>query len=126
MKRAGAVVALICLSMFSGGSILLGNARTGTIARSSGQTPAPIADGSLAGTLQRLQLSAYLSPQIQFDTRGVEFGPWLRKFIVQLRKNWLVPYGAMSLSGQVVHIQRAQERAGHGRDCHRPFSHRGL
>jgi TonB family protein len=39
---------------------------------------------------------------IQFDTRGVEFGPWLRRFVAQVRRNWFVPQAAMVLSGHVV------------------------
>lgn len=38
---------------------------------------------------------------IQFDTKGVEFGPWVRRFLAQIRKNWFVPYEAMSLRGHV-------------------------
>ncbi|MBA3231889.1 MAG: TonB family protein [Acidobacteria bacterium] len=43
-----------------------------------------------------------LAPSIQFDTKGVEFGPWLRRFIAQIRRNWFVPYAAMSMRGHVV------------------------
>jgi TonB family protein len=39
---------------------------------------------------------------IQFDTRGVEFGPWLRRFVAQVRRNWFVPYAAMTFRGRVV------------------------
>ena len=39
---------------------------------------------------------------IQFDTKGVEFGPWVRRFIAQIKRNWFVPYAAMSLRGHVV------------------------
>ena len=42
------------------------------------------------------------APFIQFDTKGVEFGPWLRRFIAQIRSNWFIPYAAMSMSGHVV------------------------
>jgi TonB family protein len=42
------------------------------------------------------------APSIQFDTKGVEFGPWLRRFIAQIRRNWLIPYAAMSMRGHVV------------------------
>jgi TonB family protein len=42
------------------------------------------------------------APSIQFDTKGVEFGPWLRRFIAQIRRNWFVPYAAMSMHGHVV------------------------
>ena len=38
---------------------------------------------------------------IQFDTKGVEFGPWVRRFLAQIRRNWFMPYAAMSLRGHV-------------------------
>ena len=28
---------------------------------------------------------------IQFDSKGVEFGPWIRRFLLQLKRNWLAP-----------------------------------
>ena len=39
---------------------------------------------------------------LQFDTKGVEFGPWIRRFIAQVRRNWFIPYAAMSNRGHVV------------------------
>jgi TonB family protein len=42
-------------------------------------------------------------PEIQFDTKGVEFGPWIRRFVAQVKRNWLIPYAAiMSTRGRVV------------------------
>jgi TonB family protein len=41
-------------------------------------------------------------PEIQFDTKGVEFGPWIRRFIAQVKRNWFIPYAAMSMQGHVV------------------------
>jgi TonB family protein len=41
-------------------------------------------------------------PAIQFDTKGVEFGPWIRRFIAQIKRNWFIPYAAMSMKGHVV------------------------
>jgi TonB family protein len=41
-------------------------------------------------------------PNIQFDTKGVEFGPWIRRFIAQVKRNWIIPYAAMSMKGHVV------------------------
>jgi TonB family protein len=41
-------------------------------------------------------------PAIQFDTKGVEFGPWLRRFIAQIRRNWFIPESAMFQKGHVV------------------------
>jgi TonB family protein len=53
-------------------------------------------------SLQNVQGNGDFGPSIQFDTKGVEFGPWLRRFIAQIRRNWFVPYAAMSLRGNVV------------------------
>ena len=41
-------------------------------------------------------------PEIQFDTKGVEFGPWIRRFVVQIRRNWFVPYAIWSEHGNVA------------------------
>ena len=41
-------------------------------------------------------------PEIQFDTKGVEFGPWIRRFVAQIRRNWFVPYAIWSEHGNVV------------------------
>jgi TonB family protein len=38
---------------------------------------------------------------ISFDTKGVEFGPWVRRFLSQVRRNWSIPNAAMSLRGHV-------------------------
>ena len=35
-------------------------------------------------------------PAIQFDTKGVEFGPWIRRFVAQVKRNWFVPNAAIS------------------------------
>lgn len=42
------------------------------------------------------------SADIQFDSMGVDFGPWLRRFKNQVERNWLVPTAAMSFKGRVV------------------------
>jgi TonB family protein len=39
---------------------------------------------------------------IQFDSKGVEFGPWLARFVAQVRSNWMIPQAAMSMHGNVV------------------------
>jgi TonB family protein len=41
-------------------------------------------------------------PFIQFDTKGVEFGPWIRRFVAQVKQNWFIPNAAMMLRGHVV------------------------
>jgi TonB family protein len=77
------------------------------------ETPPPA--GSLGEALRNLQRyvqnETFDNPQggtdrpgatIQFDTRGVEFGPWLRRFVSQVRRNWFVPQSAWLMSGHVV------------------------
>ncbi|MGE0814752.1 MAG: TonB family protein [Vicinamibacterales bacterium] len=41
-------------------------------------------------------------PEIQFDSKGVEFGPWIRRFIAQVKRNWLIPNAALAMRGHVV------------------------
>ena len=41
-------------------------------------------------------------PEIEFDTKGVEFGPWIRRFVAQIKRNWFVPYAIWSMHGHVV------------------------
>lgn len=38
---------------------------------------------------------------VNFDTKGVEFGSWVRRFLSQVRRNWFIPSAAMSLRGHV-------------------------
>ena len=55
-------------------------------------------------TFDNPQGGGQFGPELQFDTKGVEFGPWVRRFIAQVRRNWIpmIPYSAMSLQGHVV------------------------
>ena len=74
----------------------------------------PPAGGSLGDALRNLQKyvqNESFSNQkgqtqefgpLQFDTKGVEFGPWIRRFISQVRRNWFVPMAAMTMRGRVV------------------------
>ena len=74
----------------------------------------PLGGGSLGDALRNLQRyvqkdqfdnpqgGGQFGPAIQFDTKGVEFGPWIRRFIAQVKRNWNVPYAAMMSQGHVV------------------------
>ncbi len=75
----------------------------------------PLVGGSLGKALQNLQQyveqESFDNPNggasrpgasIQFDTKGVEFGPWLRRFVAQIRRNWFIPYAVMSAQGHTV------------------------
>jgi TonB family protein len=42
------------------------------------------------------------SADIQFDSMGIDFGPWLRRFKNQVERNWLVPAAAMTTRTRVV------------------------
>jgi TonB family protein len=44
-----------------------------------------------------------VSESIQFDSKGIDFGPWLRRFVAQVRRNWMIPQAAMmSMHGNVA------------------------
>jgi TonB family protein len=86
---------------------------TTSVAGANGRSSTP--GGSLGDALRNLQRyvqkdsfdnpggsGGQFGPEIQFDTKGVEFGPWIRRFIAQVKRNWFVPYAAMSLRGHVV------------------------
>lgn len=53
-------------------------------------------------TLQNLQGNGDFGPSFQFDTKGVDFGAWLRRFRAQVYSNWNIPYAAMALHGHTV------------------------
>lgn len=76
--------------------------------------PAP-ASGRLGRSLRNLQQylqgqnfdnprggDAEPSADFQFDSKGVDFGPWLRRFASQIRRNWLIPQVAELSRGRVV------------------------
>jgi TonB family protein len=83
--------------------------------RRPAETQPPRLAGSLGEALRNLQRyvqnETFNNPQggtdrpgatIQFDTKGVEFGPWLRRFVAQVRRNRFIPQSAMVMSGHVV------------------------
>ena len=41
-------------------------------------------------------------PDIQFDTKGVDFGSWIRRFRALIYRNWDLPYAIWSMHGHVV------------------------
>ena len=54
---------------------------------------------------------------IQFDSKGVDFGSWIRRFRAQVIRNWWVPQAAQLMSGHVV-IQFYVHRDGRITDLH--------
>ena len=74
--------------------------------------PAPGALGQALRNLQQyVQNQTFNNPQggatdpgatIQFDTKGIDFGPWLRRFVAQVKRNWFIPSAAMTFRGHVV------------------------
>jgi len=96
--------------------LTLPDAPSATNPRASEKPPQGPAVGVIADAIRNVQKYAQkdtfsnpqggadqdFAPSIQFDTKGVEFGPWLRRFIAQIRRNWLIPYAAMSMRGHVV------------------------
>jgi TonB family protein len=57
---------------------------------------------SSQGVAPNPSVNGSFGPTIQFDTRGVEFGPWIRQFVPQIRRHWLIPCVAAKESGHTV------------------------
>jgi TonB family protein len=94
-------------------ALQLPGVRPPTPPNASGRSATP--GGSLGDALRNLQRytqnesfenqtggAGQFGPEIQFDTKGVEFGPWIRRFVAQVKRNWFIPYAAMSMKGHVV------------------------
>jgi TonB family protein len=73
--------------------------------------PAPRVGRALRNLQQYLQDNNYdnalggatdQNADIQFDSKGADFGPWLRRFVAQVRRNWLIPQVAELARGHVV------------------------
>ena len=110
------------LDVREGQSGLLARGDTGIVAnpqaRATPASPSPAArppGGSLGQALRNLEKyvqneafnnpdggNSPFGPYIQFDTKGVEFGPWIRRFVAQIKRNWLIPEAAMVMKGHVV------------------------
>lgn len=110
------------LNVRDGQSGVLARGDTGIVAnpqaRNTPASPSPAArppGGSLGQALRNLEKyvqneafnnpdggNSPFGPYIQFDTKGVEFGPWIRRFVAQIKRNWLIPEAAMVMKGHVV------------------------
>jgi TonB family protein len=106
----------------AGDSGLLARGDTGVVASPQARTAPAAASqatrppgGSLGQALRNLEKyvqneafnnpnggNSPFGPYIQFDTKGVEFGPWIRRFVAQIKRNWLIPEAAMVMRGHVV------------------------
>jgi TonB family protein len=77
--------------------------------------PQPSGAAGLANSLHNLskylQGTNFNNPQggqtdtgadIQFDSKGIDFGPWLARFRAQVMSNWMIPQAAMVQHGHVV------------------------
>ena len=80
------------------------------------QTPRNTSSGILSDAIKNVQKYAQkegfvnlqggqnqeFGPFINFDSKGVEFGPWIARFVAQVRRNWFIPMAAMTMRGHVV------------------------
>lgn len=46
--------------------------------------------------------AAALGANLKVDARGVDFEPWFREFVARVKRNWLVPFSALSYAGHSV------------------------
>lgn len=106
------------LDMRQGSTGTLASGTQGTVAPQAKATPSQAArppGGALGEALRNLEKyvqkesfnnpgggNSPFGPYIQFDTKGVEFGPWIRRFIAQIKRNWMIPEAAMMLKGNVA------------------------
>jgi TonB family protein len=77
------------------------------------ETPSTRLRGSLGDALRNLQRYVenqnFNSPQggsepgssLQFDSKGADFGSWVRRWRAQVYRNWLLPQAAMVMHGHV-------------------------
>ena len=84
--------------------------------------PQPLVRGSILGNVRNFRSTSTRTTMItdgggaeqsdvQFDSKGVDFGPWLRRFRAQVYRNWLIPQAAMVMRGHVS-IRMAVHRNG--------------
>jgi len=81
------------------------------------------AGGSAPALAQALRnLERYTNEQatapattVEFNAKGVDFGPWLRRFTAQVKRNWNVPAAVATLRGRVV-VKFVIEQSGAIRD----------
>ena len=59
----------------------------------------PPAPGPLAGAVTEAPFGA---TTINYDSKGVDFWPWVRTFIAALNRSWTIPRSAMAGPGRVV------------------------
>lgn len=85
--------------------------RESTLGRRLDLAPDGLLDRAVENLRQRVRRETFrnfsgdtgrFGPDIQFDSKGVEFGPWIRRFVAQIRRNWFVPYAIWSMHGHVV------------------------
>lgn len=57
---------------------------------------------ALKESLERFVSQGDLLQTIEFDTQGVDFGPWIRRFMAQVKRNWFVPSAALTQKGRTV------------------------
>jgi TonB family protein len=87
-------------------------ADTGIRRETEASRPAPGRLGDALRNLERyVQDKTFNNPQggandpgsaIQFDTKGVEFGPWIRRFVARVKREWFIPQAAQNFRGHVV------------------------
>ena len=91
-------------------------AQTGLFRPESPQRAPSASTGVLADAIRNVQKYAQkegfanlqggqnqeFGPAISFDSKGVEFGPWIARFVAQVRRNWFIPMAAMTMRGHVV------------------------
>ena len=98
---------------------------SGTAEASAGSKPATTLGDALRnlqrfvsqGDVRTTDVKGATEPgtSVEFDTQGVEFGPWIRRFIAQVKRNWFIPSAASTQKGRTV-VTFSVSKAGEIRD----------
>jgi TonB family protein len=67
---------------------------------------------STRDTLPGREAGAVISPTLEFKTHGVDFKPWVRGFVAQLRRNLTRPSSSMKEKAQVVIVFDVDRQGG--------------
>ena len=93
-----------CMAIY----VATAGARTATLRPPTPPTPQSRLDEALRN-LERFteDQQAQNAPQadIRFDTKGVDFGPWVRAFTVQVKRQWFVPITVLRTSAETAVIR---------------------
>jgi TonB family protein len=46
--------------------------------------------------------AAFGGAAVEFDSKGIDFGPWVKSYVAALKQRWVIPQSAAGTKGRVV------------------------